>query len=98
MKEVTKPNVKQMAKGKKFNAKQMSAKAGELLPQHLASIESVLVGIEGEFIIKIDGTDNNLKQGDTFIVPAEIKHQIEAVTDFKAIHIMTNDIEFEFFK
>lgn len=98
MKEVTKPNVKQMAKGKKFNAKQMSAKAGELLPEHVASLESVLVVIEGECIIKLDGKNNNLSQGDSFVVPAEIKHQIEAVTDFKAIHVMPNDIEFEFFK
>lgn len=98
MEKVTKPTVKQLAKGKKFNAKQMSAKAGNLLPKHTASIESVLIVMEGECVLSIDGTDHMLKLGDSFIVPAEIKHQIRAITDFRAIHVMTNDIVFEFFK
>lgn len=98
MEKVTNPTVKELAKGKKFHAKQMSAKAGDLLPKHTASIESVLIVMEGECVLSIDGTDHTLKLGDTFIVLAAIKHQIRAVTDFRAIHVMTNDIEFEFFK
>lgn len=98
MEKVTKPTVKLLSKGKKFNAKQMSAKAGELLPKHTANIESVLIVMEGECVLSMSSTDHTLKLGDTFIVPAEIKHQIRAITDFRAIHVMTNDIEFEFFK
>jgi len=98
MQKVTNPTVKQLVQGKKFHAKQMSAKAGDLLPKHTASIESVLIMTEGECVLTIDETDHTLKQGDTFIVPAVIKHQIRAITDFKAIHVMTNDIEFEFFR
>src|SRR5690625_5963858 len=77
MEKVTNPTVKQLAQGKKFNAKQMSAKAGDLLPKHTASIESVLIIMEGECILSIDGTDHTLKQGDSFIVPSAIKHQIK---------------------
>lgn len=98
MEKVTNPTVKQLAKGKKFNAKQMSAKAGDLLPKHTASIESVLIVMEGECILSINDMDHRRKQGDSFIVPSAIKHQIRAITDFRAIHVMTNDIEFEFFK
>lgn len=97
MQKVTKPTIRQLAKGEKFNAKQMQAKAGELLPKHIANIESVLIVIEGECVLALDGTDHTLKPGDSFIVPPEIKHQIRAVEDFKAIHVMTNDIEFTFF-
>src|SRR5699024_12422578 len=97
MEKVTNPTVKQLAQGKKFNAKQMSAKAGDLLPKHTASIESVLIMMEGECILSLDGTDHTLKQGDSFIVPSAIKHQIRALTDFKVLHVMTNDIKFEFF-
>lgn len=98
MEKVTNPTVKQLAQGKKFIAKQMSAKAGDLLPKHTASIESVLIMMEGECVLSIDGVNHTLKQGDSFIVPSAIKHQIKAITDFKAIHVMTNDIAFEFFR
>lgn len=98
MEKVTMPTIKLLTKGEKFNAKQMAAKAGALLPEHIASIESVVVMLEGECILSLSGTDHTLKPGDTFVVPAKIKHQIRAVSDFKAVHIMTNDIKFEFFK
>ena len=97
MEKVTKPKTRVLATGKKFNAKQMEAKAGDLLPKHIATIESVLIVLEGECVLAMDGTDHHLKPGDSFIVPPEIKHQIRAVEDFKAVHVMTNDIEFKFF-
>lgn len=97
MEKITKPTVKTLASGKELIAKQMQANAGELLPAHLASIESVLLVQEGECILKINDKENVLKQGDAFLVPPEIKHQIKANTDFKAVHFMPNDIKFKFF-
>lgn len=98
MEKITKPKVKLLAKGKKLNAKQMEAKAGDLLPEHLATIESVLIILGGECVLTLDGTEHRLEEGDSFIVPPQIKHQIRAIDDFKAVHVMTNDIQFEFFK
>lgn len=98
MEKVTKPKIRLLATGEKFKAKQMEAKGGELLPKHIATIESVLVVLEGECVLNLAGTDHVLKQGDTFIVPPEIEHQIRAIEDFKAVHVMTKDIQFEFFK
>jgi len=97
MEKITKPKIKLLASGEKFTVKQMEAKAGELLPKHIASIESVLTIMEGECILALDGTDHALKQGDSFIVPSEIIHQIRAITDFKAVHVMPSDIAFKFF-
>lgn len=97
MKKITKPNVKLLATGEKFKAKQMGAMAGELLPKHFATIESVLIVLEGKCILTLAGTDYILRQGDSFIVPPEIEHQIRAIEDFKAVHVMTNDIQFKFF-
>lgn len=97
MEKVTKPTVRLLSKGEQFNAKQMQAKAGELLPKHIANIESVLIVMEGECVLALAGKEYTLKSGDTFIVPPKIKHQIRAIKDFKAIHVMTNNIEFEFF-
>lgn len=97
MEKVTKPNIKLLATGKKLNVKQMQANAGELLPKHQANLESVLLVLDGECILKMEGKDHELKAGEPIIVPAGIKHQIKAKTNFKAAHIMPNDIEFEFF-
>lgn len=97
MGKVTQPKVKLLAKGKKLNAKQMEAKAGDLLPKHLANVESVLIVLDGACVLTLAGVEHRLKSGDSFIVPPEIKHQIRAIEDFKAVHVMTNDIQFEFF-
>lgn len=97
MEEVTKPKVKALASGTNLIAKQMQGGAGELLPKHLANVESIIFIHEGECILKINGKDKPLKQGDAFIVPPEVKHQFKATTDFKGIHFMPKEIEFQFF-
>ena len=97
MEKVTNPKVTTLISGNKLVAKQMQANAGELLPPHLASEESILFILEGECILNLNDEDHVLKQGDTFVVPPEIKHQIKVIKDFKAIHFMPNDIKFKFF-
>ncbi len=97
MEKVTKPLVKVLATGNKLVAKQMQAKAGELLPAHLANLESILFIQEGECIFKMNDKDKVLKQGDAIVVPPDTKHQIKASKDFKAVHFMPNEIKFEFF-
>ncbi len=98
MEKVTKPNVKLLASGTNLVAKQMQANAGDLLPEHIANMESILFIQEGECILKINGEDKHLKQGDAFIVPPETKHQIKVETKFKGVHFMPKEIEFQFFK
>ncbi len=98
MEKVTNPKVRTLALGEKLVAKQMQANAGDLLPAHLASVESILLVQEGECIFKINDEELLLKEGDSVIVPPEIEHQIKAKTDFKAVHFMPIDIEFTFFK
>lgn len=97
MEKVTKPKVKILTSGNKLMAKQMQSSAGELLPAHLANVESILLVQEGECIIKLNDKENVLKQGDAFVVPPDIKHQIKVNKDFKAVHFMPNEIEFKFF-
>lgn len=97
MQKITKPRIRPLASGINLEAKQMQANAGELLPKHIASLESILFIQEGECTLNINGEDNLLKQGDAFIVPAEIIHQIRAETQFKGIHFMPKGIEFQFF-
>ncbi len=71
MEKITKPNVRTLASGSELVAKQMQAKSGDLLPKHLANVESILFIHEGECILKIHGEDKLLKPGDAFIIPAD---------------------------
>src|SRR5690606_24199079 len=98
MNKVTKPKVKALASGTNLVAKQMQAKAGDLLPLHLADVESIIFIHEGECILKINGEDKLLKQGDAFIVPPGTKHQFKAIADFKGVHFMPKNIGFQFFE
>ncbi len=98
MEKVTNPKVKLLAEGEKLTAKQMKAKAGDLLPKHTANLESVLVVMEGVCVLTMDETDHTLREGDSFIIPADIMHQIRAIEDFRAAHIMPKEIEFTFYK
>lgn len=76
----------------------MQADAGDLLPEHLADVESIIFIHEGECILKIGGEDKLLRQGEAFIVPPDTKHQFKAVTDFKGVHFMPKEIAFQFFE
>ena len=86
-----------LASGDKLTAKQMQANAGELLPAHVASLESILFVQEGECVFMMNEQEQVLKQGDSIVVPPEIKHQIRATKDLKAVHFMPKDIKFKFF-
>lgn len=97
MEKVTPPKVKTLATGSKLVAKQMQASAGELLPAHLANLESIILIQEGKCVFKMNDVDHVLKQGDSMVVPPGIRHQIKANTDFKAVHFMPVEIKFEFF-
>lgn len=97
MEKVTKPKVRTLATGNELVAKQMQANAGDLLPKHLADVESVVFVHEGECIFTINNEDILLKSGDSIIVPPQVKHQIRAKSDFKGIHFMPKNIQFTFF-
>ncbi len=96
MEKVTNPTVKLLATGTKLVAKQMQGRQGDLLPRHQANVESIIFIHEGECILKINGEDKPLKQGDALIIPPDVMHQFKAITDFKGIHFMPKDIQFKF--
>lgn len=98
MENITNPKVKLLASGSKLVAKQMLAKAGDLLPMHLANLESILFIHKGECVLHINNEEKQLKPGDAFIIPKDIKHQIRVKSDLKGIHFMPKEIEFQFFK
>ncbi len=92
------PNVTVLATGTDFVTKQMQANAGEVMPLHHADQESMLFIYEGDCILRINDKEILLKPGEAATIPALVKHQIKAVTDYKGIHFMPKDIKFEFYK
>ena len=97
MDEITKPRVRSIATGKEMVAKQMQAEAGDLLPAHSASVESILFIHEGECILHMQGDEIRLQAGVGHVIPPKTRHQIRVVADFKGLHIMPKDIRFEYF-
>lgn len=98
MEKITAPRVKDLASGTSYEIKEMQGNSGNILPKHLANVESIIFIHEGECILNINDEAILLKQGDAFIIPPETKHQFKAITDFKGIHFMPKGIEFQFFK
>lgn len=82
--------------GSLFTVKQMHGTEGTAFPGHTASIESVLVVVEGRCTIAFAESSHELGAGDTFVVPADKWHQITGDPDFKAVHVMPNEIRFDF--
>ena len=76
--------------------KRMEGTDGTAFPKHTASLESALVVLEGVCTISFPDAEYELRAGDTFIVPADVVHQVVGNPDFKAIHIMPKDIRFDF--
>jgi len=97
MEKVAKPKVRSIASGNNLIAKQMQAEAGDLLPAHLADVESLLFIHEGECILKINGEDIVLKQGEGYAIPPDTRHQIKVISDFKGLHCMPKSIKFQYF-
>src|SRR5690625_307795 len=100
MKKVSKPRVSLISKGEEFTIKKMEANARELLPKHKASLESVLVVIQGScnfMFPQKEDSDQILQEGDSIVDPAEIIHQIQAMDDVASLHSMPNGIHFDFY-
>ena len=97
MEKIVPPIVTLLAAGSNLTAKQMQAIAGQVMPLHHANMESILFIYAGECILRINKEEVMLETGKAVVIPKLVKHQIKAVTDFKGIHFMPKDIEFEFF-
>lgn len=94
---ITKPKVRELARGEELTAKQMQAGEGELLPMHYGDVESIIFIHEGECILNLGGEDIHMKPGEARIIPPDVKHQFRAITDFKGIHFMPKKIKFKYF-
>lgn len=76
--------------------KRMEATDGTEFPRHTASLESVLVLLEGSCTVTFPEAVHELRVGDTLVVPADEVHQVVGAPDFVAVHVMPREIRFDF--
>jgi quercetin dioxygenase-like cupin family protein len=93
MKDIQKPQMTPLNKGKAIKTLQVNAKAGMAMPPHYTTKEAAIVVQEGEALLEMAGEHYVLKQGAPFILPAEADHSLKIKEDFQAIVLMALDSE-----
>lgn len=53
------------------------------MSSHAAPGDALVVVLEGEAIITIDGRENHVGAGDSVVMPAGIPHAVKALTKYK---------------
>lgn len=61
---------------------------GQSLSEHTAPFDALANVIDGEAEIIIDGMSHTIKKDEMIIMPANIRHAVKAVNNFKMILIM----------
>jgi len=60
----------------------------QALSEHTAPFDALVLAIDGEAVIEIDGTPHPLKQGEMILLPANRPHAVRATTRFKMLLTM----------
>lgn len=61
---------------------------GEGLSEHKTPYDAFVTVVEGEVRIRIAEHEHQLKAGDSLILPADVPHAVDAVTQFKMLLTM----------
>lgn len=61
---------------------------GEGLSKHTAPGDAFVYAIEGEAVITLGNEKFNIKEGETLIMPANIPHQVDAVSRYKMMLVV----------
>ena len=65
--------------------------AGQGLSQHTAPFDAFIQVIDGEMVLNVEGTDNYIKAGESFVIPAGALHSVKAEQRFKMTIILNKD-------
>lgn len=66
---------------------------GQGLSEHTAPFDALVIVIDGEAVITIDGNSLNLKSGEATIMPANRPHALKADAKFKMMLVMIRGSE-----
>jgi quercetin dioxygenase-like cupin family protein len=63
----------------------------QALSEHTAPFDALLLAVDGEATIEIDGRPHFPKRGEMILLPANRPHAVRATTPFKMLLIMIKD-------
>jgi quercetin dioxygenase-like cupin family protein len=79
---------KQILKKETGNITLFAFDKGEGLSEHTTPFDAVVFVVDGKADIIIDGKSNILEAGETIIMPANVRHALQAVEKFKMVLTM----------
>ncbi len=79
---------KQVLKNQSGNITLFSFDKGQGLTEHTAPFDAVVQVLDGEAQITIGGIPNQVKKGETIIMPANVSHSLQALEQFKMLLTM----------
>lgn len=79
---------KQVLKNEAGNITLFSFDKGQGLSEHTAPFDAFVQILDGQVEIVLDGTPLRLKEGESLIMPAGVKHSLLAVERFKMLLTM----------
>ena len=79
---------KQVLKNEAGNITLFSFDKGQGLSEHTAPFDAFVQILDGQVEIVLDGTPLRLKEGESLIMPAGVKHSLQAVERFKMLLTM----------
>lgn len=79
---------KQVLKNEAGNVTLFSFDQGQGLSEHTAPFDALVQVLDGEVEIRIDGKPFHVKAGEAILMPAGIRHALQAVTQFKMLLTM----------
>lgn len=82
---------KTLAQNEHHSLTLFSFDAGEEISTHASDGDAMVLALEGQGTITIDGEEHELQAGQTIIMPAKRPHAVYAVTPFKMFLIVMFD-------
>jgi len=79
---------KQVLTNQSGNITLFSFDKGQGLTEHTAPFDAVVQVLDGEAQITIGGIPNQVKKGETIIMPANVSHSLQALEQFKMLLTM----------
>lgn len=65
---------------------------GQGLSEHSAPFDAFIQVIDGEMLLNVEGTDNRIKVGECFVIPAGAHHSVKAEKRFKMLITMIREL------
>ncbi|HCX24820.1 MAG: cupin [Flammeovirgaceae bacterium] len=82
---------KVLTKNKQGNTTLFAFDKGQGLSEHTAPFNAMVIILDGQCNVIINGELHLLEEGQMIIMPANIPHALESITSFKMLLIMIKD-------